>query len=126
MFNLFTDTAQPADMSSMAPQLVLLALLAAVFIFTVVVPQRKRDKEQKERLNNMKLGDTIITIGGVVGVLAKISDDDVTIYSSNANTPITFQKAAIQTVISRNAEKKTSNEKKDTKKSKKAAAEDEE
>ena len=113
MFNLFTDTTQQADMSSMLPQLGLLAVLAIVFIFTVVVPQKKRDKEQKERLNNMRLGDTIITIGGIIGVLAKISDDEVTIYSSTAATPITFQKAAIQTVIPRDADKKPAKDKKE-------------
>ena len=118
MYMLLTDTAQQADMSSMLPQLGLLAVLAVVFVFTVIMPQKKREKEQKERLNNMRLGDTIITIGGIVGVLAKINEDDITIYSSNANTPITFQKAAIQTVISRNTDKAESKDKKD-KKSKK-------
>lgn len=125
MFNLFTDTAQQADISSMLPQLGLLAILAVVFVFTVIMPQKKREKEQKERLNNMRLGDTIITIGGIVGVLAKINEDDITIYSSNANTPITFQKAAIQTVIPRDADKSMPKEKKEAK-SKKTTSEDEE
>lgn len=116
MFNLFLDAApEQADMSTMVPQLILLGVLVVVFLVTVIFPQRKRDKEAKERLNTMKLGDTIITIGGIVGVLAKIDEDEVTIYSSNANTPITFQKAAIQTVISRNAEKKESKDKKASK-----------
>lgn len=125
MFNLFTDTATQGDMTSMLPQLGLLGVLAIVFVLTVVVPQKKRDKEAKERLNNMKLGDTIVTIGGIVGVLAKISDDDVTIYSSNANTPITFQKAAIQTVIPRDADK-APKEKKETKSKSKKTSDDEE
>ncbi len=118
MFNLLTDAPQEASLSSMLPSLGLFAILGIFFVFTVVMPQRKRDKEQKERLNNMKIGDTIVTIGGVVGVLARITDDEITIFSSNANTPITFQKAAIQTVISRNADKAESKDKKD-KKSKK-------
>ena len=124
MFNLFSDTASQADATAMLPNLILFAVLAVVFIFAVVVPQKKRDKEQKEKLNNMKIGDTIITIGGIVGILAKISDDEVTIYSSTANTPITFQKAAIQTVISRDSEKSAPKDKKE-KKSKKTSDDEE-
>ena len=124
MFNLFTDTASQADATSMLPNFILFGVLAVVFIFAVVLPQKKRDKEQKEKLNNMKIGDTIITIGGIVGILAKISDDEVTIYSSTANTPITFQKAAIQTVISRDSEKSAPKDKKE-KKSKKTSDDEE-
>lgn len=124
MFNLFTDTASQADATSMLPNFILFGVLAVVFIFAVVLPQKKRDREQKEKLNNMKIGDTIITIGGIVGILAKISDDEVTIYSSTANTPITFQKAAIQTVISRDSEKSAPKDKKE-KKSKKTSDDEE-
>jgi preprotein translocase subunit YajC len=124
MFNLFTDTASQADATSMLPNFILFGVLAVVFIFAVVLPQKKRDKEQKEKLNNMRIGDTIITIGGIVGILAKISDDEVTIYSSTANTPITFQKAAIQTVISRDSEKSAPKDKKE-KKSKKTSDDEE-
>lgn len=124
MFNLFTDTASQADATSMLPNFILFGVLAVVFIFAVVLPQKKRDREQKEKLNNMRIGDTIITIGGIVGILAKISDDEVTIYSSTANTPITFQKAAIQTVISRDSEKSAPKDKKE-KKSKKTSDDEE-
>ena len=124
MFNHFTDTASQADATSMLPNFILFGVLAVVFIFAVVLPQKKRDREQKEKLNNMRIGDTIITIGGIVGILAKISDDEVTIYSSTANTPITFQKAAIQTVISRDSEKSAPKDKKE-KKSKKTSDDEE-
>lgn len=124
MFNLFTDTASQADATSMLLNFILFGVLAVVFIFAVVLPQKKRDREQKEKLNNMRIGDTIITIGGIVGILAKISDDEVTIYSSTANTPITFQKAAIQTVISRDSEKSAPKDKKE-KKSKKTSDDEE-
>lgn len=125
MFNLFTDTAAQADATTILPNLILCAVVIGVFVFAVVVPQKKREKEQKEKLNNMRIGDTIITIGGIIGVLAKIADDEVTIYSSTANTPITFQKAAIQTVISRNAEKTAPKDKKESKSKKKTDDEEE-
>jgi len=125
MFQFLLDSA-PAqgqgDMVSALPSIGLLLLFIPVFYLIVVRPQKKREKELKDQMSKMAIGDKIITIGGVIGVLAHISDDEVTIYTSAANTPVTFQKAAIQTVIPRNGEKKDS--KKDAsneKKSKKAS-----
>lgn len=125
MFQILLDAA-PAQgqegMVSALPSVGLLLLFIPVFYLIVVRPQRKREKELKEQMSKMAIGDKIITIGGVIGVLAHISDDEVTIYTSAANTPVTFQKAAIQTVIPRNGEKKeTKKETTTEKKSKKAS-----
>ena len=92
-----------------------------IFMYIMVIrPQRKRDKELKESMKNMSIGDTIITIGGIVGVLASYDDDYVTIYSSVANTPIKFQRGAIQTVIPREGKPDAKKEsKKESKKDKK-------
>ena len=52
---LLTDTAAQGDMSSMLPQLGLLAVLAVVFVFTVIMPQKKREKElEKEQKRKEK------------------------------------------------------------------------
>ena len=119
MVQFLLATAQgQGDMVSALPSVGLLLLFIPVFYLIVVRPQKKREKELKDQVDKMSIGDKIITIGGVTGVLAHINEDEVTIYTSAANTPITFQKAAIQTVISRNADKAESKDKKD-KKSKK-------
>ena len=125
MIQILLDAA-PAqgqgEMVSAIPSVVLLLLFIPVFYLIVVRPQKKREKELKDQMSKMSIGDKIITIGGVIGVLAHISDDEVTIYTSAANTPVTFQKAAIQTVIPRNGEKKDSKKETTTeKKSKKAS-----
>ena len=51
----------------------------------------------------MRVGDQVVTIGGLVGKVANIRDDEVTIMTSAANTLVTFKKSAISTIVSRDA-----------------------
>ncbi|MBQ6016730.1 MAG: preprotein translocase subunit YajC [Clostridiales bacterium] len=79
----------------------LLILMFVVFYFILIRPQKKKDKELKEQMSKLAVGDKVITIGGLVGFVANIKDDQVTISTSAANTLVTFTKSAIQTVIKR-------------------------
>ena len=54
-------------------------LLAYVFM---IKPQKKRQKEIMEMRNNLKIGDSIITIGGIKGKIVKLTDTDVIIETS--------------------------------------------
>jgi preprotein translocase subunit YajC len=47
----------------------------------------------------MVVGDNVVTIGGIVGRVVNLKDDEVTISTSVANTLITFKKSSINTVI---------------------------
>lgn len=78
----------------------ILILVVAMYFFTIR-PQRKRDKELKEQVSKMAVGDQVVTIGGVTGTIANIKEDEVTISTSVAYTMITFKKSAINTVIPR-------------------------
>lgn len=56
----------------------LIAMLA-VFIFFIILPQFKRQKELKKFRNNLKKGDHVVTTGGILGRVTDINDDVVTI-----------------------------------------------
>ena len=56
-----------------------MVLMIAVFYFILIRPQRKKDKENKEMLANLKVGDKITTIGGIVGQVAKIKDEKIVV-----------------------------------------------
>ena len=79
----------------------ILILMFVVFYFVLIRPQRKKDKELKEQLGTLAVGDRVVTIGGLVGFVANIKDDQITISTSAANTLVTYTKAAIQTVVKR-------------------------
>ena len=78
-----------------------LIVMFAIFYFILIRPQRKKDKELKEQMSKLSVGDRVTTIGGLVGFVANIKDDQVTISTSAANTLVTYTKSAIQTVVKR-------------------------
>lgn len=79
----------------------LLIVMFVVFYFILIRPQRKRDKELKEQMNKLCVGDRVVTIGGLVGFVANIKDNEITISTSPANTLVTYTKSAIQSVVKR-------------------------
>lgn len=81
-------------------QLVLpLALMFGLMYLLLIRPQKKKEKKLREQINSMAVGDNVVTIGGIVGRVVNIKDDEVTISTSVANTLMTFKKSAVNTVI---------------------------
>lgn len=54
-------------------------LLALVFYFFMIRPQRKKDKEAKQLRDNLQIGDEVTTIGGIVGIVVRKNDDTGTV-----------------------------------------------
>ena len=100
MFGMDPNAAGGEMMGSFM-SLGLLVLMFVVFYFILIRPQRKKDKELKEQMSKLSVGDRVTTIGGLVGFVANIKDDQVTISTSAANTLVTFTKSAIQTIVKR-------------------------
>ena len=50
-----------------------------IFYFLLIRPQQKRAKQHKEMLAAMRRGDKIITSGGLVGTVVKVTDDSDTV-----------------------------------------------
>ena len=100
MFGMDPNAAGGEMMGSFM-SLGLLVLMFVVFYFILIRPQRKKDKELKEQMSKLAVGDRVVTIGGLVGFVANIKDDQVTISTSAANTLVTFTKSAIQSVVKR-------------------------
>ena len=62
-------------------------------------PQRKQEKETNEMRNNLAVGDEIVTIGGIIGIIIAISSEDtVTIVTSRDRTRMHILKSAISRV----------------------------
>ena len=100
----FTDTTAfglGGDVWGSFASMGLLLVMFVVFYFVLIRPQRKKDKELKEQMSKLSVGDRVVTIGGLVGFVANIKDDQVTISTSAANTLVTFTKSAIQSVVKR-------------------------
>ena len=79
---------------SLAPML----LIFVVFWFMLIRPQRKKDKQVKEMLNNLKAGDRICTIGGICGTITGIKDDTITLSVGRDNLTMVVARWAIRSV----------------------------
>ncbi len=82
--------------NSMIQSLMFPVLLIAVFYFILIRPQKKREKQTKEMLAALKVGDEIVTIGGIIGTVSAIKDDTVTIEVGADKTKIKFERAAVR------------------------------
>lgn len=87
------------DLSSILGLVLPLALMFGLMYLLLIRPQKKKEKKLREQISAMVVGDNVVTIGGVVGRIVNIKDDEVTIATSVANTLITFKKSAVNTVI---------------------------
>ena len=81
-----------------AVQFVPMILIFVVFYFLLIRPQRKKDKEAKAMLDNLKVGDRICTIGGIYGTIVRIKDDVLTIEVGEQKTQLVFARWAIRNV----------------------------
>lgn len=95
-----------------------LAMLALVFWLFIYRPQKKQEKEIADMRNSIERGDIIVTAGGIVGMVVKVTDDMLLIESSGNRTKIQLQKWAVHSIIEKANEPEVVEEVKETKKKK--------
>ena len=59
--------------------IVSLIVVFALMYFLMIRPQKKKEKEAKTMQDNVQIGDEIVTIGGIVGLVVRKGDDNVVI-----------------------------------------------
>ena len=73
-------------------------VMFVVLYFLMIRPQMKRAKEQKAMVDAIQKGDEVVTAGGVLGRVTKVSDAYVTVEIA-PNTEISLQRTAVQTLL---------------------------
>ena len=79
---VFIGGCVPADAeggTSTWTLLIFVVLLFGLMYFVMIRPQRKRQKEHQQLIEEIKRGDRVVTAGGIYGVIESISEDSVTI-----------------------------------------------
>ena len=102
---MFSLGAQSSSGTSWVILIVVYAVIFGGFYMIFMRPQKKEQKRVQAMINEMEVGDTVLTTGGFYGVLIDISDEDVIVeFGSNKNCRIPMQKAAIAQVEKASAE----------------------
>lgn len=81
-----------------AVQFLPMILIFVIFYFMLIRPQRKKDKEAKAMLENLKVGDRICTIGGIYGSIVRIKDDVLTIEVGEQKNQMMIARWAVRNV----------------------------
>ena len=69
--------AQPGAQTNIWVQLFPFAVMLLIFYVIVLMPMRRRQKKVQEFQSSLKVGDKVITTGGIFGVVTKLSDVSV-------------------------------------------------
>ncbi len=76
-------------------QIVPLVLIIVVFYFFMIRPQMKKQKETKKYIEALKIGDKVLTIGGIYGTIQKLNEDGTIIMAVEDGTKMKIAKSAI-------------------------------
>lgn len=95
--------AQGNPVTGMIMSFLPFVLIIVLLYFMMIRPQRKREKEAKAMLNAMKVGDKVVTIGGICGKVSKIKDEFIWIETGNIGTQdeksvLKMERDAVRTV----------------------------
>ena len=77
---------------------IIIGVMMVLLYFVMIRPQRKQEKETQQMRENLAIGDEIVTIGGIVGIITNISEETITIISSRDRTRIQLLKSSVSRV----------------------------
>ena len=95
LFGMFLAlAASPDGQVSPLVQLIPFALVLAIFYFVILLPMKNRQKKVQDFLGALKVGDKVVSQGGIFGSIAKISDDSIQLQIA-PNVRVDIARAAI-------------------------------
>ena len=80
---------------SSASMIIILLLFFVLMWFFMIRPEKKKQKKIEAMRNALSVGDEIVTIGGVMGTIVHITEDDITIETSEDRVRVQFKKWAV-------------------------------
>jgi preprotein translocase subunit YajC len=110
LLTVIAQASQPGGAAQAPPglfssPLLLFAMLGIVFWFMLIRPQSREKKQRAAMLAALKKNDRVVTVGGIVGTVLQVKEDEVTLkVDESSNTKITFIRSAIQTVTTASSE----------------------
>ncbi len=92
------EVPQPNMFVTLVTTFLPMILIFVVFYFILIRPQRKKDKQVKEMLNNLKAGDRVCTIGGIYGTITGLREDSVTLAVGRDDVQMVIARWGIRSV----------------------------
>ena len=87
--------------SSAFSSFVPLILIFAIMYFLMIRPQQKKAKQHKAMIDSLRRGDQVVTSGGVLGKVSKVSDDGIVEIEIAEGVKVRVMRATIAQVLNR-------------------------
>lgn len=88
-------------MDGMAAQILPIVLIIGVFYFLIIRPQQKKQKAHREMLTALHRGDRIVTSGGLVGTITKVTSDTELMVEISEGVKVRVMRGMISDVMSK-------------------------
>lgn len=96
-------TSATTSTASLVTQFAAFGVIIILLYFMMIRPQRKREKETKAMISALKVGDKVVTIGGIMGKVIRLKDDYVIMETGSTGNPneksfIKMERSSIRSV----------------------------
>ena len=90
--------AAPSAAGGGISMIIMLVVMIAVFDFMMIRPENKRKKQAQQMRDNIAVGDTITTIGGIMGKVVNVRENAIVIETSDDRVRLQLMKWAVSSV----------------------------
>ena len=97
MLLFLEEAAQQTGGESLLSMLPMLLIMFGIFYFVLIRPENKRKKEAENMRSNVKVGDKITTIGGIIGTVVSVKEDKIVLETGADQVRIEMAKWGIST-----------------------------
>ena len=77
---------------------IMVALWIAIIYLFMILPNKKKQKKQKDMMDSLKEGNEIVTIGGIKGTVSSVEDDYIQV-RVDKGVNLTIRKSAVAVVL---------------------------
>ena len=81
-----------------ASMIIMMVVLIAVFYFFMIRPENKKKKQMQEMRDSLSVGDTITTIGGIMGKIVHVKDDSIVFETGEDRVRMQVTKWAVSSI----------------------------
>ena len=100
-------------MEGASSSIIMIVLMFGLLYFMMIRPEKKRKQQAQQMRDGLKKGDTITTIGGIVGKIVMVKPDTIVIETSDDRVRMELTKWAVSTTgVQSSGEEKSSKEEK--------------
>lgn len=101
--NMFLAASTASGGMAGGSTLIILVLFFVLMYVFMIRPEKKKQKKVEEMRKALSVGDEIVTIGGIMGKIVHITEDDITIETSEDRVRVQFKKWAVSSNVKADA-----------------------